>query len=38
VEVGYLSLYSDGLQAGWPKFDSRQGKEIFSATQRSDRL
>jgi hypothetical protein len=24
-----ISWYSDGLQAGWPGFNSRQGQEIF---------
>jgi hypothetical protein len=29
VERGLLSRYNDGLRAGRPMFDSRQGQEIF---------
>lgn len=28
-EPGYLNRYSDGLQAGWPGFDSRQAQGIL---------
>jgi hypothetical protein len=33
-----IARYTDGLWAGWPEFDFRQGNRFFSAAQRPDRF